>query len=209
MNSYLITFTLLSLLLLLLALSPNQSLASSSSNYTDDTNASSVPRYSRYVKDACNVTRYQQLCLRTLWPFTIVAKNNSSKWARAGVAVTITDTKRILRLLLKARNSSAVGKRERIALSDCRELFVDSLDNLYKSLSVLRNLDADEFQQQMSDLATWLSAALTDEDTCLDGFEETMSKSLTVRMIKRKATRSMHLCSNALALTNKLAYDGL
>lgn len=123
--------------------------------------------------------------------------------------MTITDTKRILRLLLKARNSSAVGKRERIALSDCRELFVDSLDNLYKSLSVLRNLDADEFQQQMSDLATWLSAALTDEDTCLDGFEETMSKSLTVRMIKRKATRSMHLCSNALALTNKLAYDGL
>ncbi|CAH8320710.1 unnamed protein product [Eruca vesicaria subsp. sativa] len=200
MNSY-ITFILLSLLLL-------PPLASSR-NYTDDTNASSVPRYSRYVKDACNVTRYQQLCLRTLWPFTIVAKDNSSKWARAGVAVTITDTKRILRLLLKTRNSPAVGKRERVALSDCRELYVDSLDNLYKSLSVLRTLDADEFQQQMSDLATWLSAALTDQDTCLDGFEETMSKSWTVRMIKRKATRCMHLCSNALALTNKLAYDGL
>ncbi|KAG2326027.1 hypothetical protein Bca52824_008755 [Brassica carinata] len=214
MNSYLIMFTtLLSLLLLLLlAVTPNPSLASSSRNYyTDDTNASCVPRYSRYVKDACNVTRYQQLCVRTLWPFTIVAKNNSSKWARAGVAVTITDTKRILRLLLKTRNSPAVGKRERVALSDCRELFVDSLDNLYKSLSVLRKLDADQFQQQMSDLATWLSAALTDEDTCLDGFEETMSNSSssTVRMIKRKATRSMHLCSNALALLNKLAYDGL
>ncbi|KAF3557513.1 hypothetical protein F2Q69_00010242 [Brassica cretica] len=206
MNSYLIMFTLLSLLLL--ALSPNPSLASTR-NYTDDTNASIVPRYSRYVKDACNVTRYKQLCVRTLWSFTIVAKNNSSKWARAGVAVTITDTKRILRLLLKTRNSSAVGKRERIALSDCRELYVDSLGNLYQSLSVLRKLDADQFQQQMSDLATWLSAALTDEDTCLDGFEETMSKSSTVRMIKRKATRCMHLCSNALALTNKLAYDGL
>ncbi|KAF8074388.1 hypothetical protein N665_1107s0026 [Sinapis alba] len=228
MNSYnMIMFTLLSLLLLLLSLNPNPSLASSSSssssrrnnNYTDDTNASSVRRYSscRYVKEACNVTRYQKLCVRTLWPFTMVAKNNSSKWARAGVAVTITDTKRVLRVLLKTRNSTAVGKRERVALSDCRQLFVDSLDNLYKCLSLLRKLDADLFQQQMSDLATWLSAALTDEDTCLDGLiEEPMSKSSsssssssTVRMIRRKASRCMHLCSNALALLNKLAYDGL
>ena len=204
MNSF-ITFALLSLLL---ALNSNPSYASGR-NHTDDTNACRVTRYSRYIKNACSVTQNQQLCFRTLWPFAIVAKNNSSKWARAGVAVTITDTKRILRLLLKTRNSSAVGKRERIALSDCRELYVDSLGNLYQSLSVLRKLDADQFQQQMSDLATWLSAALTDEDTCLDGFEETMSKSSTVRMIKRKATRCMHLCSNALALTNKLAYDGL
>ncbi|CAF1874647.1 unnamed protein product [Brassica oleracea var. botrytis] len=203
MNSF-ITFALLSLLL---ALNSNPSYASGR-NHTDDTNACRVTRYSRYIKNACSVTQNQQLCFRTLWPFAIVAKNNSSKWARASVAVTITDTKQILRLLLKTR-SSAVGKRERVALSDCRELFVDSLGNLYKSLAVLRKLDADEFQQQMSDLATWLSSALTDEDTCLDGFEETSIRSSTVRMIRRRATRCMQLCSNALALLNKLAYDGL
>lgn len=204
MNSFPITFALLSLLL---ALNPNSSLASGR-NHTDDTAACSVTRSSRYVKNACSVTQYQNLCVRTLWPFAIVAKNNSSKWARASVAVTITDTKQILRLLLKSQRS-AVGKRERIALSDCRELFVDSLDNLYKSLAVLRKLDADEFQRQMSDLATWLSASLTDEDTCLDGFEEASIRSSTVRKIQRKATKCMHLCSNALALLNKLAYDGL
>lgn len=202
MTSSSITFTLL-LLFLLLALSPNPSLASTRNN-TDD----SIRRYSSYVRNACNVTRYQHLCVRTLWPFAIVARNNSSKWARASVAVTITDTKQILRLLLRTRGS-AIGKRERIALSDCQELFVDSLDNLYKSLAVLRKLDADVFLQQMSDLATWLSAALTDEDTCLDGFEETSSTLRTVRMIRRKATKCMQLCSNALALLNKLAYDGL
>ncbi|CAF2304849.1 hypothetical protein BRARA_D02862 [Brassica rapa] len=203
MNSF-ITFALLSLLL---ALNSNPSYASGR-NHTDDTNACRVTRYSRYIKNACSVTQNQQLCFRTLWPFAIVAKNNSSKWARASVAVTITDTKQILRLLLKTR-SSAVGKRERVALSDCRELFVDSLGNLYKSLALLRKLDADEFQQQMSDLATWLSSALTDEDTCLDGFEETSIRSSTVRMIRRRATRCMQLCSNALAILSKLAYDGL
>ncbi|KAJ0259067.1 Pectinesterase inhibitor 6 [Hirschfeldia incana] len=199
--NYFITFALFSLLL---ALNSNPSLAYGR-DYTDDTNAYQVTRYSRYVKNACSVTQYQQLCFRTLWPFAIVAKNNSSKWARASVAVTITDTKQILRLLLK----TPVGNRERVALSDCRELFVDSLGNLYKSLAVLRKLEADVFQQQMSDLATWLSSALTDEDTCLDGFEETLIRSSTVRMIRRRASRCMQLCSNALALLNKLAYDGL
>ncbi|ESQ39417.1 hypothetical protein EUTSA_v10001636mg [Eutrema salsugineum] len=199
------TFTLLSLLLVAI-LNPNPSLAASRRNHTDEC---SVTRHSRYVKNACSVTRYKNLCVRTLWPFAVVAKNNSSKWARAGVAVTITDTKQMLRLLGKTRRSE-VGKRERIALSDCRELFVDSLDNLYKSLAVLRKLDADEFQRQMSDLATWLSAALTDEDTCLDGFEyQEEEESSTVRMIRRRATKCMQLCSNALALLNKLAYDGL
>uniref|UniRef100_M4DY43 Pectinesterase inhibitor domain-containing protein n=1 Tax=Brassica campestris TaxID=3711 RepID=M4DY43_BRACM len=203
MNSF-ITFALLSLLL---ALNSNPPYASGR-NHPDDTNACRVTRYSRCIKNACSVTQNQQLCFRTIWPFAIVAKNNSSKRARASVAVTITDTKQILRLLLKTR-SSAVGKRERVALSDCRELFVDSLGNLYKSLALLRKLDADEFQQQMSDLATWLSSALTDEDTCLDGFEETSIRSSTVRMIRRRATRCMQLCSNALAILSKLAYDGL
>lgn len=203
-SSSITSFALLLLLLsLILALSPNPSLASRSNNTADI-----VTRYSTYVRHACSVTQYQRLCVRTLWPFAIVARNNTSKWTRASVAVTITDTKRILRLLLKTRRS-AVEERERIALSDCRELFVDSLDNLYKSLAVLRTLNADEFQRQMSDLATWLSAALTDEDTCLDGFEETSSRSRTVRMIRRKATKCMQLCSNALALLNKLSYDGL
>ncbi|EOA27905.1 hypothetical protein CARUB_v10024078mg [Capsella rubella] len=202
MTSSSITLTLL-LLCIVLAVSPNPSLALSSSNKTEET----VTRYSTYVRNACSVTQYQRLCVRKLWPFAIVARNKTSKWTRASVAVTITDTKRILRVLLRTRGS-AVEERERIALSDCRELFVDSLDNLYKSLAVLRTLNADEFQRQMSDLATWLSAALTDEDTCLDGFEETSSRSRTVRMVRRKATKCMQLCSNALALLNKLSSDG-
>ncbi|XP_010507863.1 PREDICTED: 21 kDa protein-like [Camelina sativa] len=204
MTSSSITFTLLLILLLVIAVSPNPSLASGTRNNTED----SVTRYSTYVRNACSVTQYQQLCVRTLWPFAVVARNKTSKWTRASVAVTITDTKRILRILLKTKGSAA-DERERIALSDCRELFVDSLDNLYKSLAVLRTLNADEFQRQMSDLATWLSAALTDDDTCLDGFEETSSRSWTVRMVRRKATKCMQLCSNALALLNKLSYDGL
>ncbi|ESQ43791.1 hypothetical protein EUTSA_v10006253mg [Eutrema salsugineum] len=161
-----------------------------------------------YVQNACSVTRYQDLCVQTLRQFSSVAKNSPSKWARAGVSVAISDNKDVLRYLLKTRRS-AFGKRDRVALSDCRELLQDSLDNLHKSLAVLRKLRASEFQQQMSDLGTWLSTALTDKDTCLDGFEKTSTKSSsTVRMVQDRVTTSLYLSSNSLALLNKLAADG-
>ncbi|CAH8269539.1 unnamed protein product [Arabidopsis lyrata] len=171
---------------------------------------SSLPsKRESYVQNACSVTRYQDLCAKTLSPFAPVAKNSPSKWARAGVSVAITDNKDVLRHLLKTRLST-IGKRDRIALSDCRELLQDSLDSLHKSLAVLRTLRASEFQQQMSDLATWLSTSLTDKDTCLDGFEKTSTRSSsTVRMIRKRVTTSLYLSSNSLALLNKLAANGL
>ncbi|KFK35462.1 hypothetical protein AALP_AA5G287100 [Arabis alpina] len=171
--------------------------------------SSSPSNRNNYVQNACSVTHYQDLCVQTLSPFSSVAKNSPSKWARASVSVAISDNKDVLRYLLKTRRSS-FGKRDRVALSDCRELLQDSLDNLYKSLAVLRTLRASEFQVQMSDLATWLSSALTDKDTCLDGFENTSSaKSSAVRMLRERVMRSMYLSSNSLALLNKLMANGL
>ncbi|CAN8280502.1 unnamed protein product [Cochlearia groenlandica] len=161
-----------------------------------------------YVENACSVTHYKDLCVQTLSPFSSVAKNSPSKWARASVSVAISDNKNLLRYLLKTRRL-AFEKRDSVALSDCRELLQDSLDNLHKSLAVLRCLRASEFQRQMSDLATWLSTALTDKDTCLDGFEKSSTKSSTVRMIRERVITSMYLSSNSLALLNKLQADGL
>ncbi|KAL1197849.1 Pectinesterase inhibitor 6 [Cardamine amara subsp. amara] len=170
--------------------------------------SSSPTNRNNYVQNACSVTHYQDLCVKTLSPFSSVAKNSPSIWARAGVSVAITDNKDVLRYLLKTRLST-IGKRDRVALSDCRELLQDSLDSLHKSLAVLRRLRASEFQQQMSDLATWLSTSLTDKDTCLDGFEKTSTRSLTVRMIRKRVTTSLYVSSNSLALLNKLAANGL
>ncbi|KAG2260910.1 hypothetical protein Bca52824_080204 [Brassica carinata] len=68
-----------------------------------------------YVQNACSVTHYQALCVQTLAPFSSVAKNSPSKWARAGVSVAISDNKDVLRSLLKMRRS-AFGKRDRVAV---------------------------------------------------------------------------------------------
>ncbi|XP_047973131.1 pectinesterase inhibitor 6 [Salvia hispanica] len=155
-----------------------------------------------YVEEACSVTRYPGLCVDMLASFSSTAKDSPSKWARAGVSVTIGEVKLVAKYLAALKS-----KRYKNILSDCVECFQDTLDNLHRSLGVLRNLSASEFSNQVGDVTTWLSAALTDEDTCLDGFEERNKGKRVVNLINR-VNNATYMTSNALALVNKLATTG-
>ncbi|XVF32778.1 hypothetical protein REPUB_Repub17cG0111900 [Reevesia pubescens] len=182
----------LTLLLLLCLLKSGQSATKAENNY---------------VQDACTVTRYRALCINTLAPFSSIAKTSPSKWARAGVSVTIGETKSVARYLMKVKNYREMRGRYKIPLSDCIECFQNAIDELHGSLGVLRKLSARNFYAQMEDLTTWLSAALTDQDTCLDGFENPRGKQ--AKMLRNRVLRSSYFTSNALALVNKLATSGL
>lgn len=163
-----------------------------------------------YVQDACSVTRYRDLCIHSLASFSNTAKHNPSRWARAGVSVTITEAKRVAQYLEILKNSNKTTNvtrgRNKVVLFDCVECFEDTLDNLHKSLGVLRKLSVREFSSQVEDVTTWVSAALTDEDTCLDGFDEQKGK--RVRILINRVLNLTYMTSNALALVNKLATTG-
>ena len=164
-----------------------------------------------YVRNACSVTKYRNLCIRSLSPFSAAAKDSPSVWARAGVAVTLSDAKAVARYLIKlnrTRGGGGGGRYYRAALSDCTELFENAIDELHKSLGVLRSLTRRAFGTQMGNLNTWLSAALTDTDTCMDGFES-QKRRRGVRLIRGRVSRTSYIASNALALVNKLAASGL
>lgn len=96
--------------------------------------------------------------------------------------------------------------RDRVAVSDCVEVFEAAIDELHRSLGVLRRLSRRDFEAQIGDLTTWVSAALTDEDTCIDGFEGERGKQ--VNLIRNRVVKAGYITSNALALVNKLAASG-
>ncbi|KAK9983692.1 hypothetical protein SO802_033217 [Lithocarpus litseifolius] len=160
-----------------------------------------------YVQEACSVTRYPDICVRSLASFSSTAKRSPRKWARAGVSVTIGEVKDVAQNLKKLKKYRFMKGKNRIALSDCVECIQDALDELHKSLDVLRRLSKSTFNEQMSDLNTWISAALTDEDTCLDGFEDQKGKQ--VKLLQNQVLNATYITSNALALVNKLAATGL
>ncbi|CAN6690435.1 unnamed protein product [Malus baccata var. baccata] len=163
---------------------------------------------SNYVQEACSVTRYRDVCIHSLSPFSSSAKNSPSRWARAGVSVSLSEAKSATRYLvtLKTHGGGLKG-RNQVALSDCIECFQNAIDELHKSLDVLRTLTKMTFDTKMADLNTWLSAALTNGDTCLDGFEGQKGK--PVKLLQDRVLKVTYITSNALALVNKLATTGL
>lgn len=166
-------------------------------------------RSESYVREACSVTLYQDVCIRSLASYSHNLKRSPRRWARVGVSVTIREVKSVSQHLNVLRKRSYIrGKRTRAALSDCVECIQDTLDNLHRALQVLRRLSFRAFDEQMNDVLTWLSAALTDEDTCIDGFEG-MRKARRVARFCDKVQNASYITSNALALANKLATTGL
>ncbi|GER35213.1 plant invertase/pectin methylesterase inhibitor [Striga asiatica] len=173
----------------------------SSASEIDDTN-------NGYIREICSVTHYPDLCIHSLSSFSRTAGQSPSRWARASVSVTIGEAKKVaLYLSTLNRSNRTMRGRNKVALSDCIECFGDALDNLHKSLYVLRKLSAREFSSQVDDVATWVSAALTDEDTCMDGFSEG-GKGKRVRSIVNRVSNVTYMTSNALALIDKLATAG-
>lgn len=109
-------------------------------------------------------------------------------------------------LLGRLKNNKRMKGRNRAAVLDCVEVFDAAIDELHRSLGVLRRLSRRNFDSQMGDLTTWVSAALTDEDTCVEGFEGERGK--VVSLLRNRVVKVGYITSNALALVNKLATSG-
>ncbi|KAL9228204.1 hypothetical protein vseg_003809 [Gypsophila vaccaria] len=162
-----------------------------------------------YVQEACSVTRYQSICVKSLASYSNKARRSPRRWARAAVSVTIGEAKMLAQYINDLKQHGHVsGRRNRAALLDCVENVQDSLDNLHKSLNVLRRLNYEGFNEQINDVLTWLSAALTDQDTCIEGFDDKISGKLISRLCN-KVQHASFITSNALALANKLATTGI
>ncbi|KAL0410384.1 UNVERIFIED_CONTAM: Pectinesterase inhibitor 3 [Sesamum latifolium] len=162
------------------------------------THAAEAPKHD-LVRRSCVHASYPEICLRTLSSYGGAA-STPRDLAQAAVRVSLAHVRRASEFLsqLKVR-----GKREQGALSDCVDQMGDSVEELSKTLAALEHLRRGaDFRWQMSNAETWVSAALTNEDTCLDGFKEIDGK---VRSdVRRKITNVARVTSNALYLINLL-----
>ena len=76
---------------------------------------------------------------------------------------------------------------EKQGSSSCVEVFEAAIDELHRSFRVLRRLSSRNFDAQMGDLTMWVSPALSDEDTCIEGFEGERGK--VVNLLKNQAVK--------------------
>ncbi|CAI8589717.1 unnamed protein product [Vicia faba] len=151
------------------------------------------------VRSSCLHARYPKLCLRTLSTYTGPAKSPLDI-AQAALRVSLAHAKRVSKYIgasnAGSHSSSSLTKRQQADLSDCKEQIADSVDELRKSLEELQHMRPETFRWQMSNAMTWVSAALTDGDTCLDGN--------VMPDVKKRVTDLARVTSNALYMINRV-----
>ncbi|XP_010261745.1 PREDICTED: 21 kDa protein-like [Nelumbo nucifera] len=153
------------------------------------------------VRSSCIHASYPNLCLRTLSSYAGSA-NTPNDLAQAAVTISLGRARSVSLYLARLQKLHNGSKRQQGAVSDCVEQLSDSVDELQQTLSELRHLRRGTFREQMSNAQTWVSAALTNEDTCLDGFQNVDGK--VKSDVKQKINNVARITSNALYFINLL-----
>lgn len=84
----------------------------------------------------------------------------------------------------------------------------DSVDQLSRSMKEIGHMghsNGQDFLWHMSNVQTWVSAALTNENTCVDGFSGHLMDGKMKSAIRMRVTNVAQVTSNALALVNHFA----
>ncbi|KVI12232.1 pectinesterase inhibitor 3 [Cynara cardunculus var. scolymus] len=151
------------------------------------------------VSSSCQHATFPKVCLHTLSLYGGKV-TTPRELAQAAIKVSISRASKASDYLSSLQKEA--NKRERGAVKDCAGQMSESVEELRKTLGELKELRRGTFRWQMSNAETWVSAALTNEDTCLDGFKEIDGR---VRSdVKRKVTNVAKVTSNALYLINRL-----
>ncbi|PKA54417.1 putative pectinesterase/pectinesterase inhibitor 34 [Apostasia shenzhenica] len=169
------------------------------SNRSDD-QLPSRRRSTLAISRACELTRYKALCVSSL-------QNIPGAGAAAGERdifhISLNMTLRRVGAALFGASAMAgapMDPRSLAAYEDCLELLDDSVDQLSRSLiAVSQAKAAESLRASADDVHTWLSAALTNHDTCAEGLDDAADDFVRRQMGNHLKDLS-ELISNCLAI---------
>ncbi|XP_013717433.3 21 kDa protein, partial [Brassica napus] len=170
------------------------------------------PDGSDFIRTSCNTTLYPDLCFSSLSTFANSIHNDSNRLARVAISLTLSNTLHLVSYLQNAYGNcvdhGCDGPTAAI-IKDCSENLKDAVDEMRDSMKQMKELvstgSVQSFRFQMSNVKTWLSAALTNQYTCTDGFEDFHENGSIKDDVSSRVDDVKKLTSIALALVNRYA----
>ncbi|CAL0308887.1 unnamed protein product [Lupinus luteus] len=177
-------------------------------NSDDNANSKSPPSHA-IIKSACSSTLYPELCFSTVTsePSSVTNKVSSHKDViLLSLNISTGTVERNYFTIKKLLNQKGRTKREKVALHDCLETIDESLYELKKAIDDLKEYPSSKrsLAEYADDLKTLLSSAITNQETCLDGFSHDQACKRTRKNVEGGQVHVEHLCSNALAMVKNL-----
>ncbi|KAL5570471.1 hypothetical protein UlMin_027046 [Ulmus minor] len=154
------------------------------------------------ISRTCSKTRYPTLCVNSLLEFPGSTSASEGDLVHISFNMTLQHFSKAL-YFTSGISYIQMDPHVRSAYEDCLELLDDSVDALARSLISVAPSPGDGSAKQLSggsnqDVVTWLSAALTNHDTCSEGFSD-VSGAVKDQMAQRLKDLS-ELVSNCLAI---------
>ncbi|KAL6321816.1 hypothetical protein AAG906_035513 [Vitis piasezkii] len=158
-----------------------------------------------FIRTSCGITTYPKLCYTSLSAHASVIQTSPKLLADTALAVTLSTARSTSSLMSKMVQSHGLKPREVAAMHDCVEELSDSVDQLRKAMGEMTQIKGSNFGLMMNDIQTWVSAALTDENTCTDGFAGNAMNGNLKTTVRARVVNMAHMTSNALGLINSYA----
>ncbi|XP_071742224.1 21 kDa protein-like [Rutidosis leptorrhynchoides] len=155
-----------------------------------------------FIKTSCSLTTYPTLCFNSLSTKAGAIQTSPKLLAQTALSVSLETTLTTSSSMVTLSQVHGITQREVAAMRDCLEVLSDSAYELKKSLDEMKHPGSKDRGLVMSDVQTWVSSSLTDEDTCSEGFRNDPKMK---NVVKGKIVNVVHLISNALALINSYA----
>uniref|UniRef100_A0A7N0TSS5 Pectinesterase inhibitor domain-containing protein n=1 Tax=Kalanchoe fedtschenkoi TaxID=63787 RepID=A0A7N0TSS5_KALFE len=171
-----------------------------------------------FIRLSCRSTLYPDLCYQSLSPYNQTIQTSVKSMALTALTISLNATASASKTVrrISKQNRDKLSKREASAVADCVETVQDAVEELQDSMAAMRDLEGPEFRFKVSNIQTWVSAALTDDNTCMEGIDEdrvSPSSPSTAtgrdgeevkRMIRSEIVNVAVITSVALALLSKL-----
>ncbi|XP_071690949.1 21 kDa protein-like [Rutidosis leptorrhynchoides] len=160
-----------------------------------------------YIRTSCETTRYPETCFESLSNYSRTIRNDPGRLATVAIYVALSNVTVMSNYVTNvSREINSVNTTETGAIRDCSSVFKDAVYEIKKSHKEIKSLGwtGESVRFQLSNVQTWMSAALTNEDTCVDGFENVGDSDMKADICGRVVVVK-EVTSNALALVNSYA----
>ncbi|XP_027356628.1 putative pectinesterase/pectinesterase inhibitor 24 [Abrus precatorius] len=175
--------------------------AHTNNNASDNNNDASAQALSNSVKAICDVTLYKDACYSSLGSLAHSGQVQPEKLFLLSIEVALSEVARAVQYFSDKGvfNGLNVDNRTKQSFQNCKELLGLAIDHLNSTLSSGEN---SSLLDVLDDLKTWLSAAGTYQQTCIDGFEEAEAALKT--SVANNLKNSTEFTSNTLAIVTWL-----
>ena len=125
------------------------------------------------LKSSCSSTLYPDLCYSAIAtvPGATAQLASNKDVIEKSLNLTTKAVQQNFKVINKLTKTKHLTKREKVALHDCLETIDETLDELHDAVIDLHLYPTKKsLSQHADDLKTLISSAITNQETCLDGF---------------------------------------